>query len=73
MTIENEFGNPKGLKPLAPGNLEWSNPEVPDELDDEPESNKLNSMESILIYEKETNASSHAPSKTEPKAKVKKR
>ncbi len=73
MTIENELGNPKGLKPLTPGNLEWCNPEVSDELDDEPESNKLNSMESILMYEKKTNDSSHAPSKTEPKAKVKKR
>jgi len=73
MTNENELGNPKGLKPLAPGNLEWCNPEVSDERDDEPESNKLNIMESILIYEKKTNDSSHAPSKTEPKAKVKKR
>ena len=52
MTIENELGNPKGLKPLAPGNLEWANPGVSYELDDEPESNKLNSMESILMYEK---------------------
>ena len=52
MTIENEVGNPKGLKPLAPGNLEWSKPQVSDERDDEPESNKWNSMESILMYEK---------------------
>jgi hypothetical protein len=66
MTSENQVGNPKGLTPMTPGNFEWCNPEVSDELDDEPESNKLNSMESILIYEKETNASSHAPSKTEP-------
>ena len=44
MMIENELGNPKELKPLAPGNLEWCNPEVPDERDDEPESNKRNSM-----------------------------
>ncbi len=73
MTIENELGNPKGLKPLAPGNLEWCNPEVSEKLDDEPESNKLNSIESILINEKKTNTSSHAPSKTEPKAKAKKR
>ena len=35
MMIE-EVGNPKGLKSLTPGNLEWSNPEVPDERDDEP-------------------------------------
>jgi hypothetical protein len=73
MVIENQLGNPKGLKSLTPGNLEWCNPEVPDELDDEPESNKRNSMESILMYEKKTNDPSHAPSKTEPKAKAKKR
>ena len=52
MTIENQVGNPKGLKPLASGNLEWCNPEVSDERDDEPESNKWNSMESILMFEK---------------------
>jgi hypothetical protein len=52
MTIENEVGNPKGLKPLAPGNLEWCNPEVSDERNDEPESNKCNSMESILMFDK---------------------
>jgi hypothetical protein len=61
MMIE-QVGNPKGLKPLTPGNLKWSNPEVPDELDDEPESNKQNNMESILMYEKKTNDPSHAPS-----------
>ena len=52
MTIENQVGNPKGLKPLTPGNFEWCNPEVSYELDDEPESNKWNSMEIILMYEK---------------------
>jgi hypothetical protein len=61
MMIE-EVGNPKGLKSLTPGNLEWRNPEVPDERDNEPESNKRNSMESILMYEKQTNDPSHAPS-----------
>jgi hypothetical protein len=52
MTIENQVGNPKGLTPLTSGNLEWCNPEVSDERDDEPESNKWNGMESILMYEK---------------------
>jgi hypothetical protein len=32
MMIE-QVGNPKGLKPLTPGNLEWCNPEVPEELE----------------------------------------
>ena len=61
MMIE-QVGNPKGLKPLTPGNLEWSYPEVLDERDDEPESNKQNNMESILMHEKKTNDPSHAPS-----------
>ena len=54
MMIE-QVGNPKGLKPLTPGNLKWSNPEVPDELDDEPESNKQNNME--VMYEKKNKRS----------------
>ena len=52
MTIENLVGNPKGLKPLASGNLEWSSPQVAYERADEPESNKWNSMENILLHEK---------------------
>jgi hypothetical protein len=52
MTIEDQVGNPKGLKPLGLGNLEWSKPKVSYECDDEPESTKWNSMESILMYEK---------------------
>jgi hypothetical protein len=72
MMIE-QVGNPNGLKPLTAGNLEWSNPEVPNECDDEPESNKLNNIESILMYEKETNNPSHAPLEDLEKIKVKKR
>jgi hypothetical protein len=45
-------GNPNGLKPMTPGNFEWSNPEVSYEHDDEPEGYKWNSMEYILMYEK---------------------
>jgi len=32
MMIE-QVGNPKGLKPLTLGNLEWCKPEIPEKLE----------------------------------------